>query len=570
MFKFRWYQCDRIANLRQLLERSSRLYGRRSAFEYRLPDGSVECKNYEELRNDVNALGTALLSRGLKGCHIALIGENSYEWVVTYLAVVNGLGVVVPVDKELTDENIFSVLRLSDVNAIVCSQTFVKVFEQSAPFLNDITHFISISGGSSAGRFLSFDELIKEGRRLMAEGNRDYLDCPVDSGTLCEILSTSGTMGKSKAVMLCQRNIVSVILSTVMVVKLKKRVLSVLPMYHTYECSLGILTAIYGGVTICINNSLKYLEKNLKFFKPSMLVLVPLFVESFYKKIMDDLKMSGRLGTVEHLIAFSNRLLRLGIDLRGVLFKPIRNAFGGRLRLISCGGAPLRADLVERFREFGIEILNGYGITECAPLVSASRDSNHNNQSVGIVIPCCQVKIDSPDANGEGEILVRGDNVMLGYYKDEAETVLAFDDGWFKTGDLGSLDKDGYLYITGRKKNTIILSNGKNVQPEEIEECLKTRIPYIKDVIVFAAGKAGECERISAIVVPDMEYFRNHGISDIGGLLETDVRSVNRVLPSFKQVSRVHIREKDFEMTSTKKIKRFTIMGDELKYVGEN
>jgi long-chain acyl-CoA synthetase len=569
MRSYRWYPCQPVSDLRELVEKCAEKYGGRDAFRFRGEGGTVCTISYTRLLDDVRALGTALLSMGLKGVHLAVIGENSYEWVVTYLAVVNGGGVIVPIDRDLPDDEIAGIIRRSDSGAIACSNTLIPVIEAVSPSLPGLRLRIGMQGAGGGG-FISFQGLIEKGRQLLAAGDRSFADAAIDQDAMCIILYTSGTTGSSKAVMLSHRNITTCVNGALRAVRVKGVTMSVLPIHHTYECSCSIFTGLYAGVTICFNDSLKYLSSNLSLFKPNMIVLVPLIVETFYKKLMDEIRKSGKQERLNQLIAVSNRLLRLRIDLRWLFFKSIRKAFGGKLSLIVCGGAPLRADLVARYRELGIQVLNGYGITECSPFVSVNRNRYHSDTSVGVVIPGCSVMIDSPDENGEGEILVRGDNVMLGYYNDESATAKAFTDGWFKTGDLGRLCGDGFLQITGRRKNTIILSNGKNVQPEEIEEYLLTWIPYIKDVVVFAAYRSGAGECIAAIVVPEREYIEKYGIIGLEKMLGADIASANHRLPSFKQIGNVRIQMVDFEKTSTKKIKRYKIIGGEMNYAGES
>jgi long-chain acyl-CoA synthetase len=336
--------------------------------------------------------------------------------------------------------------------------------------------------------------------------------------------------------------------------------MSVLPIHHTYECTCGILTALYAGVTVGFCDSLKYVSENLKLFKPSMIVLVPLFLETMYKKIWDRTKRIGADKMLRKMIKLSNALLKFHIDLRPVFFRLVRLAFGGCLKLIISGGAPLRTELVKGFNELGIRVLNGYGITECSPLVAVNRNKYYREDSVGVVVPCCEVRIAEPDENGDGEILVKGDNVMLGYYKNEKETGKAFLDGWFKTGDIGRFDKEGFLHMTGRLKNTIILNNGKNVQPEELEEYFMANIPYIKEVVVFPEEQdEGEETTVCAAFVFDTEYLKENNITEPEELLKKDFMDANRKLPTYKQIGRYTSQYTEFEKTTTKKIKRFKI-----------
>lgn len=556
----RWCKYNPIKDLKELLAESARRYEKHDAFKYKAGD-SINSITYLRLFDDVNSLGTSLVKMGLKGAHVAVIGENSYEWVITYLAVVNGLGTIVPIDKDLTEEEIFNILTFGDVSAVICSEPFYPIITSLLPRLSMNIICIGMKKNESYSQFIYIQETIEMGRHLIQSGDRNYIDANIEADAMCALLFTSGTTGSSKAVMLCHKNMASVVNCAINADDLSGILMSVLPLHHSYEFSITILTGLYAGLTICINDSMKYLQQNIKIFKPKLIVLVPLIVETLYKRIMDGARETGKLKTLERMIPICSFLLKFGIDIRRLVFRDIHKVFGGKLKTIFCGGAPLRPEIVVNFRELGIKIINGYGITECAPLVAFNYGPYRSDSSVGAIIPCCEVKIHDPDENGEGEVLVRGSNVMLGYYKNKELTDKAFIEGWFCTGDIGKIDDKRLLHITGRKKNTIILSNGKNVQPEEIEEYISTRIPYIKDIVVFAPNMSGMVERISAIVVPFMEYVSVYGIKDLEKMLYEDIHKLNHHLPSFKQVSDVRLQLQDFEKTSLKKIKRFKISG---------
>lgn len=535
-----------------------RKYASRDAFRVKTAVGGICGTSYTALSDDMDAFGTALFNIGLKGEHIAIIGENCYEWVVSYLAVVNGGSVIVPIDKELSEEEIANVILKSDSSVVIYTQSFASVIQSLQPQIISVKYCIGIHEASEHGLFLSYDRLINWGKELLTQGDNHYVTEAVDPEKMCVILYTSGTTGNSKGVMLCQKNLVSVIYGAMQAIRLKRVTLSVLPIHHTYENTCGILTTLYDGITICFNDSLKYLTENIQLFKPSMLILVPLFVEAMYKKIWEKAKKTGRETLLKKLIAISNALLKVHIDFRALFFHSIRKAFGGKLKLIICGGAPLRAELVYGFNELGIQVLNGYGITECSPLVSVNRNRYYCEDSVGVVIPCCEVRIDSPDENKEGEILVRGDNVMMGYYKNAEETKKAFDGEWFRTGDIGMIGSDGFLRITGRIKNTIILSNGKNIQPEELEDHLINKLPYIKEVIVFGLeDETGKKTSVCARVVLDNEYAEEKNIDNLEAVLSADIHEINRNLPTYKQINKVMTQYEEFEKTTSKKIKRY-------------
>ena len=555
-----WYSCKRVRDLREMLQNSAGKFGRRDAFRIKTLEGGIRGISYEQLKHDVDALGTAMLHIGLKDRHIAVIGENSYEWVVTYLATVNGVGVSVPVDKELSQEEIAGVLSQSDASAIVYSSSFTKIIQSILPQVPKITVCVDMQAQSEQNGYLSFSHLLDIGRQLLKRGDECFTRAKIDVDRMCVLLYTSGTTGKSKGVMLCQRNFAAVLYGAMCAIRVERVTMSVLPIHHTYENSCGILTALYVGVTICFNDSLKYVSDNLKLFRPSMLVLVPLFLEAMYKNIWDTVRKSGRTELLRKLIGISNLLLRIGLDLRKLFFKRVRQAFGGNLRLIVCGGAPLRSELVTGFNELGIQVLNGYGITECTPLVCVNRNKCFKADAVGMTIPCCEVRIANPNEFGEGEIMVKGDNVMLGYYKNEEATQNAFYGEWFKTGDLGRMDANGFVHVTGRLKNTIILSNGKNVQPEELEELLAAEIPYIKEVVVFPfVEKEGKEPLIGAAFVIDEDYIQANGVDNHEVRLKADIAAINRRLPTFKQINHIQVQYEEFEKTTSKKIKRYKL-----------
>ncbi|HZJ99899.1 MAG TPA: AMP-binding protein [Tissierellaceae bacterium] len=561
MKRKQFYKADRIRDIKELLKRAENLYSDRIVFKELGPHKEVHEYTYSRMVEDVNALGTKLLKMGLKGKHIALLGENSYSWVISYLAVVNGVGVSIPLDKELMEDDIAKLLIRGDADVIICSEQFgpeMKGIIERCPKLETC---IVMNTSRDYPDFHVLEELIAEGRKLLQEGNRNYLDRMIDEDCMCEIVFTSGTTGANKGVMLSHRNIMSVIYGAMNVIKADRVSFSVLPINHTYECSCHILGGIYSGITICFNDSLKRVVENIKRFKPNMTLMVPLFIESIYKSIWKESEKQGLDGHLRYGIWFSNLLRKFGIDKRRYFFKPILEKFGGNLDQIVCGGAPLRQEVAKGLSDLGIDVLNGFGITECAPLVACNMRSWNKHGSVGRIMPNCRVRIDKPNESGIGEIQVNGDNVMLGYYKDPESTKVAFtEDGWFRTGDLGYIDRDEFLYINGREKNLIILSNGKNVYPEEIEDVIIRKMPYVKEVVVYAKPKIVGDDSINACIYFDEEFLLDHGILSCREKLNLDMKMVNRSLPGYKRVSNVLISEIEFVKTTTKKIKRDLIL----------
>jgi long-chain acyl-CoA synthetase len=565
----KFYKSERLRDIRGLVRRAAVLYADKIAYKELRSQNKVVEYSFSRLEQDVNAFGSKLLEMGMKGYHIAILGENSYAWVVSYLSVVNGVGVAVPMDKELTDEDIAKLLVKCDADLVICSRTFVSVMEEILPKCPNIKSCIIMDPEKEHPEFLAMEELIEEGRRLIENARREYLDIVIDKEAMCEIIFTSGTTGPNKGVMLSHKNIMAVVYASAYFIKPSEVSFSVLPINHTYECSCHILTGLYSGSTICFNDSLKRVASNLKFFKPGMSVMVPLFLESMHKSIWKDAKKDALEGHLRFGIKYSNFLRKFGLDLRRLIFKPIIDSLGGNLEQIVCGGAPIRAEIVKELTDFGIDIVTGYGITECAPSVASNSRRCKRLGSVGKVSPVCQVRIYNPDENGNGEIQVKGDNVMLGYYKETDKTKLAFtEDGWLKTGDLGHLDKDNFLYICGREKNLIILSNGKNVHPEEIENIIIENLDYVKEVVVFAPDFRDANENcINACVYLDEELLISHGIGDLSEKLNQDIRLLNRSLPVYKRVNNVMIRKSEFKKTTTKKIIRTSILEGSIKSV---
>ena len=561
------YKTKQLKDVRELLKRAAKLYGDRIAYKEIKGKKQIEDYSFMRVEKDVNALGTKLLEMGLKGKHIAIIGENSYRWVISYLSIVAGLGVAVPLDKELTDEDIAKQLIKCDAEVIIFSKTFAASMEKIISNCPNVKTCIVMDSDDNYKQFIHFDKLITDGRKLLRKGNKKYLELPINNKELCEIVFTSGTTGANKGVMLSNKNIMSVIYASLSHIKATGVSFSVLPINHTYECSCHILGGMYSGLTICFNDSLKRVSRNMTLFKPNMSIMVPLFLESMYKNIWKEAKKNHLTNYLKYGIKFSNFIRKFGLDKRRKYFKPILENFGGNLDQIVCGGAPLRTEIIKALDDIGLNIVNGYGITECGPLVASNSTSWKRYGSVGRVVPCCQVRIDNPDRKGVGEVQVKGDNVMLGYYNDEESTRFSFtEDGWFKTGDLGYLDRQNFLYICGRVKNLIILPNGKNVYPEEIEDKIVEKLPYVKEVVVYGpkCGEGNE-ESINALVYIDKEYCNINGIINHKEKLDKDIRIVNRELPAYKRIANVTIKNTEFIKTTTKKIKRSLIMEESVE-----
>lgn len=563
------YSTRSIRDLKDMLDQSVRLFGNRPAFVKKNDDGSFSEITYNTLGSDVKALGTAFLNIGLKGKPIAVIGENRYEWCVTYLAVVNGVGTIVPLDKELPVHDIQNLLQESKAEAVVFSGRHLIAVKELKIKIPDVKYWISMDDTGEEW-VIPLSELIAKGRQSLAAGSNEFDSVEIDPDCAMILIFTSGTTGFAKGVMLSHRNICSVITGVSATVKVTPddRVLSILPLHHTYECTLGFLTIIYSGASIAFNEGLRHVAKNMKEYSPTILVTVPLLLENVYRKVWS--QAEKQKGMKKNLIIgqiISGFLYNvLGIDIRRRLFDKIHENFGGKLRLFITGAAAVDPAVSKGFRKWGFSVLQGYGLTECAPLVTGNRDNAYRDGSAGIAIPGVEIKIHNPDRNGIGEIIVKGPNVMLGYFNNEDETRRTIVNGWLHTGDLGRIDRSGFLYITGRLKNVIVTKNGKNIFPEELESYIKES-PYVGECVVYGEQdeESGET-KVKVQVFPNLEAIReklknvnlNVDTEEIRNLIRDVIKSVNRKLPLYKHIRYISIRAGEFEKTTSQKIKRYS------------
>lgn len=555
------YEVSPLTDFKDMLRQAVEQAGDKIAFRYFRDYAAKDIRDvtYNEFKRETEELGTGLASLGITNAHVAMVSENRYEWILTYLTVLNSEGVYIPVDKELPFNELMNILAHSDTKVVFFSKHYEQKFRENAASLPWIKYFVGIdlAPEDSDERFISMGALMMRGAELLNAGDTTYLNLQPKDEELKMLVYTSGTTGTSKGVMLSLHNLVSSVYYGLQISTVYDTDLSVLPYNHTYEAVCGILVSLHHHSTICINDSLRHVAENLKLFKPDYIMLVPLFVENLYKKIQNTLEATGKAKLINTMIATSNGMRRMGIDMRKKLFKPIHDVFGGRLIKIVCGGAPIRPELAAFFDAIGINLINGYGITECSPLVSANRDYYNNYRSVGVHLPCIEAKIDEPNEAGEGEIMVKGDIVMMGYYKkpDVTAEVLS-EDGWFRTGDYGRLNDEGQLFITGRKKNLIVLKNGKNVYPEEIEEYL-SGIPYVEEVVVYAVkNESGEETALCAEIFPNEELFAGKTQEERHAAIKSAVEELNKTLPPYKKILKIKLRATEFEKTTSKKIRR--------------
>jgi len=555
----RIHEKKEFADVRELIEWAAETYAGKAAYSYRVKPagGEVTKISFNQFRDDVHALGSELLAMGCAGKHCALIGKFSYEWAVMYFAALSIGAVLVPLDREWLKEDLADTVQKADVSFLFCdgdlSEKAEFIAEKAGLFAAPV---FLLSDGER-----SLTSLIECGKEKFAQNPDAYFNAEIKPNELSLLVFTSGTTGKGKGVMLTQTNILSDLSDVIPYIDFSDKTVGVLPPHHTYGSSVMLIGHAMIGCEVYISAGLRYVQKELKEEKPGHLVLVPLYLETFYRKIQANIKEQKKEALVANMIKVSNALRKVGIDVRKKLFGAIRAAFGGEVKMIISGGAPINPEILSFFEAIGISTLNGYGITECAPIVAVNRSRNVVPGSVGTVLDIDKVVIREPNEDGEGEICVKGPNIMLGYYKDSEATAEAFDgEGYFKTGDYGKLDKNSILFITGRKKNLIILSNGKNVYPEEIENEL-VATPGIIDIIVYEGqSKRGLAHNsIVAEIYPDKEFFEKNGISDMNGYFKPFIDNYNRNAVPYKKIGLLKVRETEFPKNTLRKIMRFKL-----------
>jgi long-chain acyl-CoA synthetase len=544
--KIKW-----LYNIRELIEYSDEKFGANNAFTYEDDNGGEVNISFNRFKREITALGASFYSSKIKNEKIAILGETSYLWILSYFAGVNGGNAIVPLDKNLPATNLEALIKDSEAAVLIYSDDFVDVANKIKTDKLRLKFNIKTDVA----------DMIEAGKKLVAgnsEHAKEFIDYKLDSDKLAAIIYTSGTTGVSKGVMLSHKNMMSDMCLGVKNVEISGRELLLLPLHHSFSFTACILAAIYFGCNIAINKSLKNVLNDLQKYKPDCVLLVPLFVETFYKRIWQGAIRQKKDKLLGSMINMSNFLLKFNVDLRKIIFKSVlKSAFGGNLDTIITGGAPIDEKYIKGFREFGVNIMNGYGITECSPIVAVNRNGYYKDGSVGLVLSEIKIKILDPDEDGCGEICVQGDIVMMGYYNNPEATKDAFFEGsdgkWFKTGDIGKVDEDNFLYISGRKKNLIILNNGENVSPEGLEQEILNEYEYVKEVVCFQ-----ENNLIAAEVFFNMEYIEETGTQDVnyGDKLNEDIVIFNRKQPPQKNIGKIIVRNIEFPKTTTLKIKR--------------
>ena len=555
-------------NLKDMLEKSGELYGDKTAYMFKTKEaGKFRKITHKEFRSDINALGTKLIDLGLKDKRIAVISENRYEWGVVYLSVVAGTGVIVPLDKSLPDNEIESLIIRSGVEAIFYSSKYNDIMNKIKEQGNtQLKYFISMDIDKEINGILSQKELISEGRELLNAGNEKFLKADIDNEKMSIMLFTSGTTAMSKAVMLSHKNICANLKDITSVIKLypEDRFLSFLPLHHTFECTVGFLYPISIGGSIAFCDGIRHIAENIKEYQITAMISVPILFEAMYKKVIKGIEKKGKLETVQKGIKISNALLKIGIDVRKKLFKDIHDTLGGKVRLFVSGGAALDPEAEKGFNDLGFTMYQGYGLTESSPVIAAEDDKYRKIGSIGKAFPSLDVKIDDPNEEGIGELLAKGPSIMLGYYDNEEATKETIDsEGWLHTGDLAKIDKDGYIFISGRKKFVIVLKNGKNIYPEELET-LVNKIEGIKESFVYGKPEDDGDYKICAKIVYDKdivkEIYKTDDENELKEIIWKEIKKINKTMPAYKYIREISLTQTELIKTTTQKVKRFEEM----------
>ncbi len=557
------YQMRYINDLRDMVHSSAEMFGDKTSFLVKdKPRGEYRPITFNQLKSDIDHLGTKLVEMGLKDKKVAIIGENSYKWVVTYLAVANGTGVIVPLDKELTGIEIRNLLERAKVDAIVFSGKMKKKLIADIEAVGGIDIKIDMDAKEDEEGIIRWDSLLEEGKTLLDGGDKHFVEAVIDREAMCTLLFTSGTTGQSKGVMLSHKNISANVYNMSKYVNIRRGGgLSVLPMHHTYELTCHVFTAIYQGVFVAICEGLRYIQPNLKESGASVMLGVPIVFETMHKKVWKQAEASGAADKMKKMMALSRRTKMFNQPkVMRKVFDKIHSSLGGNIDLFIAGGAAINPDVIRDYEALGIPMIQGYGMTENAPIIAVNKDYYSKADSVGMPLPGTEVKIIDQDEEGVGEIIVKGPSVMIGYYDNPEATEEVLKDGWLYTGDYGRFDDEGFLYLCGRKKFVIVTKNGKNIFPEEIEALLMEE-PVIEEVLVYGTVDKSDGDVIvRAEVFPNYEALKEQlgeitedGIKDA---IKNSIENVNDKMPTYKRVKRFKLREEEFEKTSTRKIKR--------------
>lgn len=550
-----------VSDLKDMLNKTRELYGDRPGYKIKLEEGKYQVYTHNEIRDMIDYLGTALINLGLKDKRIAVIGENRYEWELAYLSVVCGTGTVVPLDKSLPANELEELVERSEVEAIFYSKKYEEIVEKiKYSEKNKLKHLISMDSDIHKEGIYSQKELIEKGKEFVEAGHRSFIDAKINPEEMSIMLFTSGTTSKSKVVALSHKNMVSNVMdfASVLDIDSSDRILSFLPLHHVFECTVGMLYSLYIGAQRSFCEGIRHIVENLNEYQITFASFVPAIYESMHKTIIKNLEKEGKLEAVRKLME-ANKDKTMAE--KKEIFKDIHNVFGGQIKLFVSGAAALEKEVEEDFRAWGVNLCQGYGLTETSPVIGVETNENFRVGSIGKPLPHIQAKIEDANEEGMGELVVKGPNVMLGYYNDEEATKEVLEDGWFRTGDLAKIDEDGYIFICGRKKSVIVLKNGKNIFPEEME-ALVNKIEGVKESFIFGKQQSDDKDdiKINVKIIFDREImqeaYKVTTDDEICKVLAEKVKEVNQIMPKYKAIRGILISEEPLLKTTTSKIKR--------------
>ena len=550
-----------VSDLKDMLNKTRELYGDRPGYKIKLEEGKYQVYTHNEIRDMIDYLGTALINLGLKDKRIAVIGENRYEWELAYLSVVCGTGTVVPLDKSLPANELEELVERSEVEAIFYSKKYEEIVEKiKYSEKNKLKHLISMDSDIHKEGIYSQKELIEKGKEFVEAGHRSFIDAKINPEEMSIMLFTSGTTSKSKVVALSHKNMVSNVMdfASVLDIDSSDRILSFLPLHHVFECTVGMLYSLYIGAQRSFCEGIRHIVENLNEYQITFASFVPAIYESMHKTIIKNLEKEGKLEAVRKLME-ANKDKTMAE--KKEIFKDIHNVFGGQIKLFVSGAAALEKEVEEDFRAWGVNLCQGYGLTETSPVIGVETNENFRVGSIGKPLPHIQAKIEDANEEGMGELVVKGPNVMLGYYNDEEATKEVLEDGWFRTGDLAKIDEDGYIFICGRKKSVIVLKNGKNIFPGEME-ALVNKIEGVKESFIFGKQQSDDKDdiKINVKIIFDREImqeaYKVTTDDEIYKVLAEKVKEVNQIMPKYKAIRGILISEEPLLKTTTSKIKR--------------
>ena len=550
----RLYEYMKITDLKDMLKKSGEKYGKNIAYKLREEEGKYKLITHEQVRKMVDGLGTSLINMGLKDKRIAIIGENRYEWEIAYLSIVCGTGIVVPLDKSLPENELESLIERSEVEAIICSKKYIETLKKIKN--NKLKYIISMDLEKTEDKIKKKKELIKKGIELVKKGDKRFTEAEIDNSKMNIMLFTSGTTSLSKAVALSHKNICSNLmdLASTLDVNSNDIFLSFLPLHHVFECTVGFLFAFYIGAQIVFCDGIRHIPENLKEYKVSVMASVPAIYERLFKIVRKQIEKSGNL---EEILINEEKHKNDTIEEKKEVFKEIHNMFGGNIKLFISGAASLDAKIEQKFRNLGFNIVQGYGLTETSPIVAVGNKKYHKIGSIGKAVPSVQVKLLNINDNGVGELAVKGPNVMLEYYGNKEATKNVIKDGWFSTGDLAKIDEEGYIFICGRKKNVIVLKNGKNIYPEEMESLINKE-DGIDESFIFGKPISEDPTNIKifAKIVYNKEFFKDQKLEEIKKEISKKISAINKSMPRYKSIRGIIVSEEPLIKTTTNKIKR--------------